>query len=71
MRCPVLAMQGQGDEYGTLEQNRGIARAVLKPDLVELLELPACGHSPHRDQGDAVIAATRRFFQTHLQPHHS
>jgi pimeloyl-ACP methyl ester carboxylesterase len=26
-----------------------------------LLELPACAHSPHRDQPEAVIAATVAF----------
>jgi pimeloyl-ACP methyl ester carboxylesterase len=65
VRCPVLAIQGLADEYGTLEQIRGIARRVPKPGLVELLELPDCGHSPQRDQADAVIAATRRFLHVH------
>ena len=50
----VLAIQGLDDEYGTLEQIRGIARRVPQ---TRLLELPACGHSPHRDQPEAVIAA--------------
>jgi pimeloyl-ACP methyl ester carboxylesterase len=62
--CPVLAIQGQDDEYGTLAQIRGIARRVPRPERVELLELARCGHSPHRDQDQAVIAATRRFLQT-------
>lgn len=53
--CPLLAVQGLDDEYGTLEQIRGIARRVPQ---TRLLELPACGHSPHRDQPAAVIAAT-------------
>jgi pimeloyl-ACP methyl ester carboxylesterase len=61
--CPVLAIQGLDDEYGTLEQIRGIARRVSRPERVELLELARCGHSPHRDQDQAVIAATRRFLQ--------
>ena len=52
--CPLLAIQGLDDEYGTLEQIRGIARRVPQ---TRLLELPACGHSPHRDQPAAVIAA--------------
>ncbi|MBM3524416.1 MAG: alpha/beta hydrolase, partial [Alphaproteobacteria bacterium] len=52
--CPVLAVQGMDDEYGTLEQVRGIARRVPQTTL---LELEACGHSPHRDQRDRVIAA--------------
>jgi pimeloyl-ACP methyl ester carboxylesterase len=60
--CPVLAVQGVDDEYGTLEQIRGIARRVPG---TERLELPRCGHSPHRDQSEALIAATQDFFQRH------
>ncbi|MFY9511945.1 MAG: alpha/beta hydrolase [Rubrivivax sp.] len=58
IRCPLLAIQGLDDVYGTLEQIRGIARQVPG---TQLLELPACGHSPHRDQPEAVIAAVRGF----------
>jgi pimeloyl-ACP methyl ester carboxylesterase len=62
IRCPVLAVQGLDDEYGTLEQIRGIARRVPQ---TQLLELPACGHSPHRDQPRSgarsrACCATRR-----------
>jgi pimeloyl-ACP methyl ester carboxylesterase len=56
--CPLLAVQGLDDEYGTLEQIRGIARRVPQ---TQLLELPQCGHSPHRDQPDKLIAATLSF----------
>lgn len=62
IRCPLLAVQGLDDEYGTLEQIRGIARRLPH---TELLELRRCGHSPHRDQPEALIAATRSFFQRH------
>jgi pimeloyl-ACP methyl ester carboxylesterase len=62
IRCPVLAVQGVDDEYGTLEQVRGIARRVPG---TELLELPACGHSPHRDRPEELIAHTRRFVEAH------
>jgi pimeloyl-ACP methyl ester carboxylesterase len=58
IRCSLLAVQGLNDEYGTLEQIRGIARAAPQ---TQLLELPQCGHSPHRDQPDALIAAVQRF----------
>jgi pimeloyl-ACP methyl ester carboxylesterase len=58
LRCPLLAVQGLDDEYGTLEQIRGIARRAPQ---TRLLELPDCGHSPHRDQAPALIAATQRF----------
>jgi pimeloyl-ACP methyl ester carboxylesterase len=60
--APLLAVQGVDDEYGTLEQIRGIARRVPH---TELLELPACGHSPHRDQPDALIRACVRFLRAH------
>jgi pimeloyl-ACP methyl ester carboxylesterase len=60
IRCPLLAIQGVDDEYGTLEQIRGIARRVPQ---TQLLELAACGHSPHRDQPDAVIRAVSRCMQ--------
>ena len=56
--CPVLAVQGLDDEYGSLEQIRSIARAVSG---TRLLELAACGHSPHRDQPQALIAAFGSF----------
>jgi len=60
--CPLLAVQGLDDEYGTLEQIRGIVRRVPQ---TELLELPACGHSPHRDQPAALTAAAARFLHHH------
>jgi pimeloyl-ACP methyl ester carboxylesterase len=62
IRCPLLAIQGLDDEYGTLEQIRGIARRVPQ---VQLLELADCGHSPHKDQPQAVIDAAARFIHTH------
>jgi pimeloyl-ACP methyl ester carboxylesterase len=65
IRCPVLAVQGMDDEYGTLEQIRGIARRVAG---TELLELPGCGHSPHRDRPDALLDAVPRFVRAHARP---
>ncbi len=57
--APLLAVQGVDDEYGTLEQIRGIARRVPQTQLVEL---PVCGHSPHRDQPEALTRAVQKFF---------
>lgn len=54
--APVLAIQGLDDEYGTLAHIRGIQRALPSTRLVEL---PACGHSLHRDQPQAVLDALR------------
>lgn len=58
--CPVLAIQGEDDEYGTMEQ---IERIAAQAPNVELLKLAQCKHSPHRDQPEAVIQATTRFVQ--------
>jgi pimeloyl-ACP methyl ester carboxylesterase len=58
IRCPLLAIQGADDEYGTLEQVRRIQRRL---PATQLLELADCGHSPHRDQPEQVIAATVDF----------
>lgn len=61
--CPLLAVQGLADEYGTVEQIRGIARRL--PMKTRLLELPDCGHSPHRDQPQALIEASVAFLLEH------
>jgi pimeloyl-ACP methyl ester carboxylesterase len=60
IRCPVLAIQGRQDEYGTMAQIEKIAAAVPG---TELLALERCGHSAHRDQPEAVIAAVARFVE--------
>jgi pimeloyl-ACP methyl ester carboxylesterase len=62
IRCPLLAVQGVDDEYGTLEQIRGIARLVPQ---TQLFEIPDCGHSPHRDQPAQLIAAVTEFIERH------
>lgn len=62
IRCPLLAVQGLDDEYGTLEQIRGIARRVPR---TQTLELAHCGHSPHRDQPEQLIDAATKFLQQH------
>ena len=58
--CPVLTILGSDDEYGTIEQIERIARAV--PHL-RRIELPQCGHSPHREQPETVLDATVRFLR--------
>ena len=62
IRCPVLAVQGEDDEYGTMAQIEGIARVVPQARLVKL---PACGHSPHRDQPAALTRAVVSFLHQH------
>ena len=58
IRCPVLAIQGEDDEYASMRQIEAIAEQVPGTTL---LKLPACGHSPQRDQEAAVLAAIADF----------
>ena len=58
--CPVLAIQGEDDEYGTMAQLDDIARRVKR---CELLKLPDCGHSPFRDQPEKTLSAIIRFLE--------
>ena len=56
--APLLAIQGEDDPYGTMAQIDDIAGAVPQAQRVKL---PQCGHSPHRDQPEAVAEAVRAF----------
>lgn len=56
--CPVMAIQGEDDEYGTMDQIERIGRGAQDVDLVKLAD---CRHSPHRDQPEAVIEAVAGF----------
>ena len=60
IRCPVLLIQGEDDQYGTAAQIEAIARQVSGP--VEILMLADCAHSPHLSrQKDAAVAAIASF----------
>src|SRR5579864_4470577 len=59
IRCPILAIQGLDDEYGTMAQVEAIKAKSGGP--VEILALENCRHSAHRDQPDAVLQAITKF----------
>jgi len=61
--APLLAIQGEDDPYGTMAQIDDIAAAVPH---AQLLKLPQCGHSPHRDQPEAVSKAVQTFLRGSL-----
>lgn len=56
--APVLAIQGLDDPYGTLRQVEEIA-PTRGP--FELQTFAGCGHSPHKDQPEAVLERIVRF----------
>jgi len=60
IRCPILAIQGRDDEYGTLEQVQGIKRIA---PWTRLCIIERCRHSPHKDQPDTVITEVAEFIR--------
>ena len=63
VRVPCLVLQGLQDDYGTPAQVEAIARGV--EGAAETWLVPDCGHAPHRDQPEAVLAAMERFLHAH------
>ena len=61
VHCPLLVIQGREDQYGTerqvqaiLTKTSGMAQAVL---------LDHCGHTPHLEKTETVLAAMSEFIQ--------
>lgn len=62
LRCPILAVQGADDEYGTLAQVDGIRHRAAQAEVVVI---PACGHSPQKDAPQALTDAAIEFITRH------
>jgi len=58
---PVLVIQGDNDEYGTVKQVEAIVTQVRGPATA--LVLPNCGHSPHVERPDEVMEAVTQFLR--------
>ena len=61
IRVPVLAIQGEDDNYGTQAQIEAIAQQA--GDGTETVMMSTCGHAPHRDRESAVLAAMNAFIR--------
>lgn len=59
VRCPVLAVHGTEDEFGSRAFPEHIVRMVGAGAQLALLE--GCGHVPHRERGDEVLRAVQHF----------
>jgi pimeloyl-ACP methyl ester carboxylesterase len=60
VKAPVLAIQGHDDVYFSMRQVDVIDDAV---PTARSLKLAACGHSPHLEQPEAVVAAIADFLR--------
>lgn len=61
IRVPVLAIQGENDNYGTPAQVDAIVQQAGAG--AETLMLSGCGHAPHRDRENTVLDAMGQFIQ--------
>ena len=61
--CPVLAIHGDLDEYGSVEFPRRIATRVKGPSELAILE--GCGHVPHRERTSEVLRLAAAFLDAH------
>ncbi|MEZ5801043.1 MAG: alpha/beta hydrolase [Nitratireductor sp.] len=58
-RIPVLAVQGEEDQYGTLAQIDEIEGRIYSP--LDKVILEGCKHSPHVEQPDQLLATVSEF----------
>jgi pimeloyl-ACP methyl ester carboxylesterase len=65
VRCPVLAIHGDRDEYGSSRHPERICS--LPPTPTHSLILDDCGHVPHREKPDQVLAAVKQFLDPSIR----
>lgn len=65
IQAPILLVQGEEDEYGSVAQLQAIEQQ--SGGSVETLLLPDCGHTPHRDQPERVLAEMLEFIRRQLR----
>lgn len=65
VRCPVLAIQGEDDEFFSLAQVEALAR--LLPGRVEALRIPGARHYPLHQARNEVLAASIRLIRAATQ----
>lgn len=59
IHCPLLFVQGENDEYGTLEQ---VEKTIIQiSGFAEKLIIPNVGHTPHKEIPEEVLAKASIF----------
>lgn len=59
IRCPILVIHGDQDEYGSVRFPEFIRRGAGGPTEVHILS--GCGHVPHRERQEVVAGLVARF----------
>lgn len=63
VQCPVLAIHGANDEYGSTRHPETIAAGVAGPSRVEIV--PDTQHVPHREKKNYVVNLVAEFLKGH------
>jgi pimeloyl-ACP methyl ester carboxylesterase len=64
VKCPVLVIQGEEDEYGTLKQVEGIVNKIS--GVPTKLVLPHIKHTPHKEAPEVVLQKSEDFISALL-----
>jgi pimeloyl-ACP methyl ester carboxylesterase len=61
LHCPLLALHGEADEYGSLAFPQMLCR--LAGGAARQVILERCGHVPHREYPEQVLERVVQFLQ--------
>ncbi|MNG16521.1 Alpha/beta hydrolase family protein [compost metagenome] len=61
VRCPLLSLHGDNDEFGSPAHPERLVALAGGPGLMRLLQ--GCGHVPHREQAERVLAEVLQFLR--------
>lgn len=64
VQCPSLIIQGEADEYGSLQQVEGIVRGVKGP--VEKFIIPKVKHTPHKEVPQEILDRASQFIHQQI-----
>jgi len=67
VKCPLLAIHGDRDEYGSMAFPEVLSS--MTAGYAEKMILSNCGHVPHREQEEPVLEKTRKFLSEAVGRH--
>jgi pimeloyl-ACP methyl ester carboxylesterase len=62
VQCPVLVIQGEKDEFGTIAQVDGIVNQVSRKATKAVL--PGIQHNPHKENPELILTLTADFIKS-------
>jgi pimeloyl-ACP methyl ester carboxylesterase len=61
MKCPVMAIHGDHDEYGSVRFPQMICEFSGGPSEMQIIN--DCGHIPHKEKSEQILELAERFFK--------